>query len=48
MIVRINFNLANKRSIYDINGAEVLRKGLIDKDGNLKGSYNYGGNAFDI
>ncbi len=25
-----------------------MRKGLIDKEGNIKGSYNYGGNAFDI
>jgi DnaJ-class molecular chaperone len=47
-IVSLFNNLANKRSIYDIYGTETLRKGVIDKDGNIKGGYNYGGTAYEI
>ncbi len=41
-------NIANKRGIYDIHGYETLRNGIVDKSGDIKGAYKYGGNAYEI
>jgi DnaJ-class molecular chaperone len=40
--------LGNKRGVYDIYGFDGLREGIKDKNGNLKGAYKYGGNAYEI
>lgn len=38
----------NKKGIYDIYGKEGLRKGIVDKNGNLKGAYKFLGNGYEI
>ena len=38
----------NKKGIYDIYGAEGLRKGIVDKNGNVKGAYKFLGNGHEI
>lgn len=44
----LTWNLANKRGVYDIHGFDGLRSGILDKEGNIKGAYKYGGNAEEI
>lgn len=38
----------NKKGIYDIYGKEGLRKGIVDKSGNVKGAYKFLGNGYEI
>ena len=37
-----------KKGIYDIYGSEGLRKGILDKNGNVKGAYKFLNNGHEI
>ena len=38
----------NKKGIYDIYGSEGLKNGIVDRNGNVKGAYNFLGNGHEI